>query len=159
MSEESIPVAGTPPSDEKANDRSKPDPDGDGFIRMLMHDFVGGSRGLDCFFADAARDSFGVFDGHSKTLPGFGDFFSGHVGRGGYQGARVIDERGHVIAVWVGGCVHILFCPYFFSLVAVDAFGEPATFKTEFVPPKGLGTVSFACGSGIQRPSTTKQYS
>jgi len=33
------------------------------------------------------------------------------------------------------------------------------TFRTEFLPPKGLGTVSLARGSGIQRPSTTRQYS
>jgi hypothetical protein len=33
------------------------------------------------------------------------------------------------------------------------------TFRTEFLPPNGLGTVSFAIGSGIHRPSTTKQYS
>jgi hypothetical protein len=33
------------------------------------------------------------------------------------------------------------------------------TFKTEFFPPKGLGTDSVANGSVIQCPSTTKQYS
>jgi hypothetical protein len=36
---------------------------------------------------------------------------------------------------------------------------ERATFKTEFFPPKGLGTDSVANGSVIQCPSTTKQYS
>ena len=39
------------------------------------------------------------------------------------------------------------------------ASGELATFKIEFLPPNGLGTVSLASGSGIQRPSTTRQYS
>ena len=31
--------------------------------------------------------------------------------------------------------------------------------RTELTPPKGLGTDSAACGSGIQRPSTTNWYS
>jgi hypothetical protein len=35
----------------------------------------------------------------------------------------------------------------------------PITFKSEFLPPNGLGTDSLASGSDIQRPSTTKQYS
>jgi hypothetical protein len=41
----------------------------------------------------------------------------------------------------------------------LDASGKPATFKTEFLPPNGLGTVSLASGSGIHEPSTTRQYS
>ena len=36
------------------------------------------------------------------------------------------------------------------------ASGEPATFKIEFLPPNGLGTVSLASGSGIHWPSTTR---
>ncbi len=39
------------------------------------------------------------------------------------------------------------------------AAGELATVKIEFSPPYGLGTLSLASGSGIQRPSTTRQYS
>jgi hypothetical protein len=34
-----------------------------------------------------------------------------------------------------------------------------ASLSTEFLPPNGSGMVSLASGSGIQRPSTTKQYS
>jgi hypothetical protein len=37
--------------------------------------------------------------------------------------------------------------------------GKQATFRTEFLPPNGLGTVSPAWGSGIHWPSTTMQYS
>ena len=37
--------------------------------------------------------------------------------------------------------------------------GESATFRIEFLPPNGLGTVSLASGSGIHWPSTTRQYS
>src|ERR1035437_4125006 len=39
------------------------------------------------------------------------------------------------------------------------ASGELATWRTEFLPPNGLGTVSLASGSGIHWPSTTRQYS
>ena len=45
------------------------------------------------------------------------------------------------------------------QMVAYAACRERATFKTEFFPPKGLGTDSAASGSVIQCPSTTKQYS
>ena len=67
-------------------------------------------------------------------------------------------------------CVYLfmfLCCPYLFVLfnddlsasAARDASGKSATFKTEFLPPNGLGAVSLAMGSGIHRPSTTRQYS
>jgi hypothetical protein len=66
-----------------------------------MHGFVGGLRGLDCFVADTARDFFGVFQCGGETPAGFPDFFSGHIGCRGHQGARVFGERTHVIT----GCV------------------------------------------------------
>jgi hypothetical protein len=46
-----------------------------------------------------------------------------------------------------------------FALANWDAFGELATFSSEFLPPNGLGTVSLASGSGIYSPSTSRQYS
>src|SRR5689334_7920838 len=36
---------------------------------------------------------------------------------------------------------------------------HPFTFRTEFISPNGLGTVSVARGSGIHSPSTTNRYS
>jgi hypothetical protein len=57
-----------------------------------------------------ARDFLGAFQRGGETLAGFPDFFSGHVGGGGHQGARVFGERAHVIA---GCCV----CLFIFSTV------------------------------------------
>ena len=148
---------------------SRPDPegDGDGLIRMFTHGFVGSFRAFDRFVANTARDFLAAFQRGGETLAGFPDFFSGHVGGGGHQGARIFGERAHVIADCLCLFVHIfcVFCLFaFFSgkFVASSrwaASGELATFKIEFLPPNGLGTVSLASGSGIHWPSTTRQYS
>jgi hypothetical protein len=97
----SFAIAGTPPSDDKADECSDPGADGYSLVGVLMHGFVGGLRGLDCLVADPTRNFFAVFQCGGQTLAGFPDFFSGHIGCRGYQGARVFDERTHVI----GGCV------------------------------------------------------
>ena len=92
---------------------------------------------------------------------------SSHVGRGGHQGARILGQGAHVIAVCVFMFVHI-FLPFYLFVVFNDEFsasagwdasGKLATFRTEFLPPNGLGTDSLASGSGIHWPSTTRQYS
>jgi hypothetical protein len=100
---ESFAIAGTPPSDDKADECSDPGADDYRLVGVLMHGFVGGLRCLNCFVADTARDFFGVFQCGGQTLAGFPDFFSGHIGCRGYQGARVFGERTHVI----GGCVRM----------------------------------------------------
>ena len=81
--------------------------------------------------------------------------------------ARVFRERADVMAGGLCFFVHA-FCVFgwfvffngkFSASARWAASGVPATFRTEFRPPKGLGTVSLASGSGIHWPSTTRQYS
>jgi hypothetical protein len=102
---ESIAVAGTPPSDEKANERSDPGANRDSLVGMLMHGIIGGSRSLDGLVADTARDGLGAIQGGGETLAGFTDFFSGRIRCRRHQGARVFDKRPHVI----GSCVSMFF--------------------------------------------------
>ena len=150
---ESIAVAATPPSDDKADECSDPGADGYRFIRMLMHGFVGGLRGLDHLVPGPARDFLGMFKCGGQAL----------------ATKALPSSRSLTISLPIA-CVYLfmfLGCPYLLilfnddlsALAAGGASGKPATFRTEFLPPNGLGTVSRACGSGIHRPSTTRQYS
>src|ERR1035437_8140208 len=134
---------------------------------MFTHGFVGNFRACDRLVTDIARDFLGAFQRGGETLAGCADFFSGHVGGGGYQGARIFGECAQVITGCLCWLVHIfcVFCLFVFfngkfsASARWAASGELATFRIEFLPPNGLGTVSLASGSGIHWPSTTRQYS
>src|ERR1017187_5564190 len=163
----SVAVAGAPARDKIAEERTDTEGDANGLIWMFTHGFVRGFRAFDRFVADTARNFLGAFQRGGETLAGVPDFFSGHIGGGGHQGARIFGERAHVITGCLCMFVHIFFV---FGLFAFfngkfsassrwAASGELATFRTEFLPPNGLGTVSLASGSGIHWPSTTRQYS
>jgi hypothetical protein len=61
----------------------------------------------------------------------------------------------------------MFFCPFYLFVLLNDsssasegraASGKRAIFNAEFLPPKGLGTISLANGSGIRWPSTARQY-
>jgi hypothetical protein len=105
---ESIAVAATPPSDDKADECSDPGADGYRFIRMLMHGFVGGLRGLDHLVPGPARDFLGMFKCGGQALAGLLNFFSGHVGGSCHQGATVFEEPNHIIADCLCIFVHVL---------------------------------------------------
>src|ERR1035437_2948303 len=162
----SIAVAGAPASGEITDDRTDTEGDGHGCIRMFAHGFVGGFGAFDRFVADTARDFLGAVQCGGETLAGISDFFSGHVRGGRHQGARVFGERTHVTAGCLCLFVHIfcVFCLFAFFSGKLSASarwaasGELATFKIEFLPPNGLGTVSLASASAIHWPSTARQY-
>ena len=132
-----------------------------------MHCFVCGFRALDGFVSDAARDFLGAFQRGGETLACVPGFFSCHIGGGGHQGARIFGERAHVttgclclfVHIFRGFCLFVFFNGKFSALARWAASGELATFRIEFLPPNGFGTLSLASGSGIHLPSTTRQYS
>ncbi len=70
-----------------------------------MHVFVIGFDALDCRLFDVTNDILAAFQYRGETLTVFADFFSGHVGGGGQQGARVFGERAQVIT----GCLYSFF--------------------------------------------------
>jgi len=76
---ESIPIAIAPAGDEKAEERSDTNPNGDGLIGMLMHGFVRCFGAGDRSVADATGDFLGAFQGGGETFAGFPDFFSRHI--------------------------------------------------------------------------------
>src|ERR1043166_875908 len=160
-------VARTLAREEKADERADPDGDADGLIRMLAHSFVRRPDAFDRLLADPAIEFLATFERHGEALAGIPDFFSGHVGRGGHQRPRVFGQPAEVLAdclcffvhaFWVSGSF-AFFSGKFSASAKWAAPGELATFKTEFLPPNGLATDSLASGSGIQCPSTTRQYS
>jgi hypothetical protein len=104
---ELIPVARAPASDKKADQRSDSDSDSDGFIRMLMHGFVGSFSIFGCFVADSTRDFSRVFQSGGETLPRFGDFFPSHVRRGGNEGLRVFCKPVDCMIFYVFMLFHI----------------------------------------------------
>src|ERR1035437_8274642 len=162
-----IAVVGARARDEIADEHAEPESDADGLIRMFTHGFVGGFCACDCPVKDIARDLLGAVPRDGETLAGCADFFSGHVGGGGHQGARIFGECAQIITGCLCWLVHIffVFCLFVFfngkfsASARWAASGELATFRTEFLPPNGLGTVSLASGSGIHWPSTMRQYS
>lgn len=103
----SLAVPGTLAQEEIADNRPDADAEGDGSIRVLMHRVVGGLGALDCPFADAAIDFLAAFQGNGKTLAGFLDFFSGHVGSGRHQGVCIFGECAQVIADCFCLCAHV----------------------------------------------------
>src|ERR1017187_9402150 len=163
----SVAVAGAPAHGQIADERPHTEGNADGLIRIVTHGFVGSFRAFDRFVANTACDFLGAFQRGGETRAGFRDFFSGDVGGGGHQGARIFGEGAHVIVGCLCVLAHIccVFCVVaFFSgnvsaLARWAASGVLTTFRTEFLPPNGLGTVSLASGSGIHWPSTTRQYS
>jgi hypothetical protein len=75
---ESIAVAGTPPSGDKADECSDTGADGYSLIGAFMHGFIGGLRGLDRFVAETeARVFFGVFQCGGETRAALPVLFSG----------------------------------------------------------------------------------
>ena len=129
-----------------------------------MHSLVGRPGSLDRLRANATIHFLAALQCSGKTLTGFPNFLSGHIGGGGQQCARVFGQLFRVIADGLCLLVHA-FCWFEFFNGKVSASarwvasGEFATARIEFLPPNGLGTVSLADGSGIHWPSTTKQYS
>src|ERR1019366_3358236 len=115
----SIAVAGAPARDEIADEHADTESDANGLIRMFTHGFVGGFCAGDCPVTDIARDFLGAVQRGGETLAGFPDFFSGHVGGGGHQGARIFGECAHVITGCLCMFVHIffVFCLFAFSTV------------------------------------------
>ena len=153
--------------DEIADEGADTDADGNGLVRMLMDGYVGRFRALNGLLANLVADFLAALEGGIEALAGFHDFFPGHVGGGGHQGAGIVGQLAHVVTDRLGLMVHrfflfglVAFCSGKFSAAARwAAADEPATFRIEFRPPFGLGTDSRASGSGIQWPSTTRQYS
>jgi hypothetical protein len=103
----SIPVAGTPASDEKPENCPDADPDGDGLIRMLMHGCVSGFRAGNRLVTDIACNFLGAFQRGGETLARFPDFFAGHVSGGGHQRVRVLGQLSDVIPNCLCFFVHI----------------------------------------------------
>jgi hypothetical protein len=95
---ESAAVAGAPASYQKAEDGADAKGDGNDWIGMFAHGFIGGLSAFDRLFADAAIDLLATFQCGGEALAGFTDFCSGHVGGGGDQSARVFGQRAHVVA-------------------------------------------------------------
>src|ERR1017187_196954 len=163
----SVAIAGAPAHGQIADERPHTEGDADGLISILTHGFVGSLRAFNRLLADTARDFLGTVQRRGETLAGFADFFSSHVGRGGNQGARIFDERAHVIDGCVFMFVHIFpvscLVAFFSGNCSASArwaaSGELATLRTEFLPPNGLGTVSRACAPGLHWASTTSQDS
>jgi hypothetical protein len=93
-----IAVAGAATRDEKADDSTQPNADGDGLVGMFMHGLICRPGAFDCLLADATIDFLAPFQRAGETFAGFPNLFSGDVGRGRHEGARVFRERFHVVA-------------------------------------------------------------
>ncbi len=81
----SVIVAGTAAREKKAREGSQAEGDADGVIRMFLNCLVrafGVIRGL---FLD-------VIERGRETFAGFRDFFTGDIGGGGHQGARILSQ-------------------------------------------------------------------
>ncbi len=93
----SVAVAGASASDYVANDCPDSESNANGLIRIITHNLVCGPDALDSLVSNLAIDFFATFQCGGQTLAGIADFFTGHVGGGGHQGARIIGESAHVI--------------------------------------------------------------
>jgi len=76
----------------------KPNADGDSLVGMFMHGLICRPGAFDCLLADATIDFLAPFQRAGETFAGFPNLFSGDVGRGRHEGARVFRERFHVVA-------------------------------------------------------------
>jgi hypothetical protein len=94
---QSVRVAGTPAGGEIADENPDSEANGDGLIGIIADLLVNDFRAFDCFVADIAGDFFSAFQGGGETLAGFTDFFSGDIGGGGDQCARIFGEGAHVM--------------------------------------------------------------
>src|SRR5580765_2150128 len=95
----SVTRAAAPASSEQAADqRAHSKGDDGGVIRMLPHDLVGRPGFFRCLLASADIDFPAVLQGSSEPFSCFADFFSGHIGSGGHQGARVFGEGAQIVA-------------------------------------------------------------
>ena len=155
--DELIVVARAPAGNEIAQKHPDSDPDRDGLIRMLMHGLISHFGPFYRPLASASIYLPAPIQGGGESFAGFADFFSGHVGGGNHQGPGIVGQVAHFIADRLCLFVH-LFCVFcwlvffngrFSALTKWVASGELTTFRIEFLPPKGLGTVSSASGSGI----------
>jgi hypothetical protein len=101
----SVTFAGAPAGDQKADEHSDTGGNGDGFIRMFMHGFIGSFRACDRFVPDIARDFLDTFQRIGETLAGIPDLFSSHVGSSRHQRASIFCERVNVVT----GCMFMFF--------------------------------------------------
>jgi hypothetical protein len=95
----SIPIAAATPGQKKAEDGPDSHSDGDGLVRMLMYGPIDRFGPLHGFVL-------GAFQRGGEALAGFPDFFSGYVGGGGHQSARVFRERAQVITCFTVMFIH-----------------------------------------------------
>jgi hypothetical protein len=96
--DESITVAGTPTGGEIADENLDADADGDSLIGVLANPLINRFGAFNGFVANIAGDFLSAFQCRGEALAGFADFFSGHIGRGGYERARIFGECAPVIA-------------------------------------------------------------
>jgi hypothetical protein len=117
------------PSEQQGYERTDTEGDANGLIRMFTYDVVGSFGPFHRFVADTARDFLGAIQRGGKTFAGFPDFFSGHVGGGGQQGARIFGQLTHIITNCLCMFVHVFLSFLFVCVLPCEIFHAARLFS------------------------------